>query len=344
MTDDATLNDKTTIFRKPHSRDHPYAIVSKTVFEDPEISWKAKGIMGYLLSRPDDWQVWLSDLIKRSTDGRHAVRTAVLELEITGYMTRHQTRDTDGTFSGYEIHIHEHPVPVEHRTEPIRRPRRPKSGNRISEPESENPTSEKPTSENRTLTIIDLTNIEGTNRDPLSEVDDFADLFPGKPSEPVAPSAPGILSTEAARDPLSLSAECQKRQAASGLGSWTVPVEAGGSDPAGDQMLAAWCNTLSIDPQVMPDDMRNRYRARLAKLAKTLPSSTPEQAAHAVEIVLDPNNQEFSWYTYTDPSVAKFERDWTTVMFRILSGNEPDHSASGIDALDRMIERTPHGQ
>lgn len=176
--------------------------------------------------------------------------------------------------------------------------------------------------------------------------EDFSDMFPGKPPETSAHpeiSEPGILSSGTARDPLAMAAECQRRRDAHGLGTWTVPVEAGGSDDAGDLMLDAWCRTLIIDPTVMPDQMTARYRAKFSKIAKTLPSATPSQAARAVAVVLDPKNPEFSWYTYSDPRVAKFSRDWTTVMLRILSGNEPEPSASGIGALDRLLEETPHG-
>ena len=47
------MNDK-TVLRKPHDKEHPYVVVSKTVFEEPNVTWKAKGLMGYLLSRPGD--------------------------------------------------------------------------------------------------------------------------------------------------------------------------------------------------------------------------------------------------------------------------------------------------
>jgi len=32
-----------------------YSVVNNTVLRDTKISWKAKGIMAYMLSKPDDW-------------------------------------------------------------------------------------------------------------------------------------------------------------------------------------------------------------------------------------------------------------------------------------------------
>lgn len=90
------MEEKTTIIRAPHDRENPYVIMDKRIFENPALSWKAKGLLGYLLSRPDDWRVILTDLEKRSADGKYSVRSAINELVEAGYM-QHERRHNDNT-------------------------------------------------------------------------------------------------------------------------------------------------------------------------------------------------------------------------------------------------------
>jgi len=43
-----------SIFRiKKHTS--PYVILDKTCLEEDALSWRAKGIHAYLISKPDDW-------------------------------------------------------------------------------------------------------------------------------------------------------------------------------------------------------------------------------------------------------------------------------------------------
>jgi predicted RNA-binding Zn-ribbon protein involved in translation (DUF1610 family) len=76
--------DARTIIRVAKTRD--FAVVHTGVFLDPRLSWKAKGLMGYFLSRPDDWRILVQDLIKRSRDGRDAVYAGLAELRQAGYL------------------------------------------------------------------------------------------------------------------------------------------------------------------------------------------------------------------------------------------------------------------
>lgn len=39
-----------------------FVTVNKDFIHDPNLSWKAKGILLYLLSRPDDWQIYETEL------------------------------------------------------------------------------------------------------------------------------------------------------------------------------------------------------------------------------------------------------------------------------------------
>lgn len=86
-----------------------FVTVHKNFIHDPNISWKAKGILLYLLSRPDDWQVYEKELEKHSLDGRDSLKNGIKELETTGYIVRTRKRDDKGRLREYEYSVYEQP-------------------------------------------------------------------------------------------------------------------------------------------------------------------------------------------------------------------------------------------
>jgi len=73
--------------------------MNKTGLDDPSLSFKAKGILAFLLSKPDHWEVYVSYLAKQATDGLTAVRSGIKELVDHGYMTFERHHDSNGKFS-----------------------------------------------------------------------------------------------------------------------------------------------------------------------------------------------------------------------------------------------------
>lgn len=69
-------------------RDRNYSVVSNAIVENPRLSFAAKGLLVYLLSRPDNWSVSYRQLAKTGTDGAHTVRRLLIELESEGYLVR----------------------------------------------------------------------------------------------------------------------------------------------------------------------------------------------------------------------------------------------------------------
>ena len=53
---------------------------------DKTLSWQAKGLHTYLISRPDNWVLNKTDLINRSKNGRDAVQAMLKELKDAGYL------------------------------------------------------------------------------------------------------------------------------------------------------------------------------------------------------------------------------------------------------------------
>ena len=72
-----------------------YTVLDNTFIKDERLSWKAKGLMTYLLSLPDDWTIHFSEIEKHSTDGKSALRTAINELKEYGYLKAEQKRENN---------------------------------------------------------------------------------------------------------------------------------------------------------------------------------------------------------------------------------------------------------
>ncbi|KUN29282.1 hypothetical protein AQJ23_00375 [Streptomyces antibioticus] len=71
--------------------------IANGLLREPQLSFKAKGIFGYLSTHRSGWQVTLADLMRVGPDGRDAIRAGLSELQARGYLARTQTRRNDGT-------------------------------------------------------------------------------------------------------------------------------------------------------------------------------------------------------------------------------------------------------
>ncbi len=76
------------ILRVVKNKEHPYVMLNMAALNDPRLSWKAKGLHSYLMTKPDDWKVYLSELIKHSTDKRVSTGEGIKELERYGYIVK----------------------------------------------------------------------------------------------------------------------------------------------------------------------------------------------------------------------------------------------------------------
>jgi ABC-type lipopolysaccharide export system ATPase subunit len=67
-----------------------FVMLDKGFLDDPRLSFKAKGILAYLLSKPDNWKVIVKDLINHSQDGKKAVYSGLRELKNTAITKKFQ--------------------------------------------------------------------------------------------------------------------------------------------------------------------------------------------------------------------------------------------------------------
>lgn len=87
-----------------------FVTVNKMFIFDERLSAKAKGILLYFLSRPDDWQIYTSEVVKHMNDGQKSINNGIKELMECKYVHRIQKRKDSGVFSGYEYYVYERPT------------------------------------------------------------------------------------------------------------------------------------------------------------------------------------------------------------------------------------------
>lgn len=80
------------------AKNRNYSVINNTVLQDKRLSWKAKGLAAFLLSKPDDWLIIREVLKEESSDGETAVRTGLEELKRFGYLVRTRMQNERGVF------------------------------------------------------------------------------------------------------------------------------------------------------------------------------------------------------------------------------------------------------
>ena len=103
-----------SITRAPRPTSNFY-LLDKKISEDKRLSWAARGVLIFLLGKPDHWTVSPAALtnetkgLKRST-GRDGVYAILKELADVGYLQIADDRDASGSFAGTNYTVSETPV------------------------------------------------------------------------------------------------------------------------------------------------------------------------------------------------------------------------------------------
>ncbi len=93
-------------------RSESFTIISNAVLANESISFRAKGVLVYLLGKPDDWQVSERHLATVGNDGVTAIRAALKELELAGYIQRRRKQGPNGRFE-WESVVFDEPQPMQ---------------------------------------------------------------------------------------------------------------------------------------------------------------------------------------------------------------------------------------
>jgi hypothetical protein len=79
-----------------------FTIIPNAWLRDPALSAKAKGILCYIASHSQGYELSFGQMRREMSDGETALRTGLAELEESGYLTRVRTRDEAGRLGIYE--------------------------------------------------------------------------------------------------------------------------------------------------------------------------------------------------------------------------------------------------
>ena len=91
--------------------DSGFTIVDNAVIRDGRLSWRARGILIGILSRPDNWRTDSTQIAREGKEGREAVRSALRELEAAGYLVRVKERDKLGRWVTQTM-VYDTPQPI----------------------------------------------------------------------------------------------------------------------------------------------------------------------------------------------------------------------------------------
>ena len=108
--------------------DKCYVVMNNVFLQRKDLSIKAKSLLAYMLSLPDDWKLTVGGLTSQLKECKSSVAAILDELERNGYLRRHYTRTADGKIAETVYEIFEEPV--------------------LKNPTLDKPTLEKPQAEN----------------------------------------------------------------------------------------------------------------------------------------------------------------------------------------------------
>ncbi|MCU5682794.1 DnaD domain protein [Bacillus wiedmannii] len=132
-----------------------YTTINNTGLRDERLSWKAKGILAYILSLPDDWVFYMEEISTHAKDGIDSLRVGMKELKKYGYVRRFPVKNEKGKITNWETIIYEVP--------------------QVENPQMEKPQVEVPFVENPTLLSTKelSTNKQNTNKQGSSSIFSF---------------------------------------------------------------------------------------------------------------------------------------------------------------------------
>src|SRR5262249_9829439 len=81
-----------------------YARISRFLLQDESLTWEARGLASYLLSKPPDWEIEVDELIHSSPAGRKVIYRILDELIHAGYMIREKVRHNGRFESDYYLY------------------------------------------------------------------------------------------------------------------------------------------------------------------------------------------------------------------------------------------------
>ena len=103
--------EKGSSFIRRKTKSDNFTILPNAMLQDDRLSWKARGLLSYMLSKPNDWVFYDSELVNHSKkDGMTSLRSAIKELKEFGYFKKEAIRDELGRVKQWVTYVDDEPI------------------------------------------------------------------------------------------------------------------------------------------------------------------------------------------------------------------------------------------
>jgi len=162
------MMESRSIVRVEKNKD--YTSINNTSIQDTRLSWKAKAIHVFMLSKPDDWTFYNEEMQQWAKDGKDSFTAGLRELQKYGYIKKERRRVEGGRFDNVTI-VYEVPyMDLPHTEKPSTD--EPYTG----KPLTEKPSTDKPLTENPQLLSTNTLSTDSLNNNNNDD-DDKASAY-----------------------------------------------------------------------------------------------------------------------------------------------------------------------
>ena len=102
---------KISIYRVKKSKDKQWIGLNKENSTKKNMSLKAKGLLTFMLSKPDNWEFYISAMAAELKENRETISKIIDELIKFGYIVKAKKPVINGQYSGYDFSVYETPCP-----------------------------------------------------------------------------------------------------------------------------------------------------------------------------------------------------------------------------------------
>ncbi|MGE7672952.1 DnaD domain-containing protein [Lysinibacillus sp. NPDC094403] len=138
-----------------------YTVINNTSIQDIRLSWKAKAIHVFMLSKPDNWTFYNEEIQQWAKDGKDSFTAGLRELQKYGYVKKERRRVEGGKFD-YVTIVYEVPcMDLPHTENPS-----------PEEPHTVKPSTDKPLTENPQLLSTNTLSTDSLSTKTINNNDD----------------------------------------------------------------------------------------------------------------------------------------------------------------------------